>query len=229
MNDTTNQSIASQRLRTTANLRLPDTQHEHYKEFQEALSMLKVSVEQVWRFELEKIHEQRDQSGLHWQVPSIYACRSVLPIPSKPKIASRSDMLVVEQPTALTASPLIKEPSSKQIVKSTTASLFSKQKSAESNLSGGRKSKRRGFSDQMAKYGTKKALLHLKFRCAKHTHWQRSVKPTYDGWSNGFEEGTVVGSERGACSGATGSVGWLTAQGWTSPEPMQRKITVPMT
>lgn len=174
MNDTTNQSIASQRLRATADLRLPDrsslTQHEHYKEFQEALSMLKVSVEQVWRFELEKIQDQRDQSGLGWQVPSIYACRSVLPIPSKPKIASRSDMLIVEQSSALATSPLIEEPSSKQIVKSTTASFFPKQKSAESNMSAGRKSRGRGFGDQMAKYGQRKALLHLKFRCAKHTH-----------------------------------------------------------
>jgi hypothetical protein len=165
MNLTTNESIASHKLRTTAALRLPArsplNQHEHYKEFQEALSMLKVSVEQVWRFELEQIEEQRDKPGADWQVPSIYACRSVRPtisetIPPKPEIASRSDTPIIEQPSPLTTSP--------------SASLFQKQKSTESNFSAGRKSKRRGCGDQTIKYGTKKALLHLKFRCSKHMH-----------------------------------------------------------
>ena len=170
MNSATNESIASHRLRATADLRLPvwssSEPTDRYKEFQEALSMLKVSVEQVWRFELEQLHEQGKNSGVDCQVPSIYSCRSVLPmisetIPSIPKKASRSDTPVVGP---LPNATPVKTPSSKQIIQ------FSRQKSTATHFSAGRKSKQLGFGDQVIRYGTKKALLRLKLRCAKHMH-----------------------------------------------------------
>jgi len=159
---------------STPNLGLPLRQpsvksvhkiNKHYNEFQHALHMLKISVEELWRLELEQLDNHKsispNSSNIRFdlQVPSIYTCRTVLPmvseiIPSKNQISSRVN------------SPIIKE----KMFQSNTQSVSPKQKSTGSLLSISKKQKYSESNDKFTKYWTKTAFLHLKFRCSKHIH-----------------------------------------------------------
>lgn len=159
---------------------------KHFGDFQHALHMLKVSVGELRRLELEQLSNQKSTSPnssnmrFDLQVPSIYTCRAVLPIasqiiPSQTQISSKISSPIIFQSNSTAPVPKImsnkmgiKEKMSQQ---SNTSSVSSKQKSNRSLLSIPNKKQRRYESgDNFTKYSTKKALLHLKFHCSKHTH-----------------------------------------------------------
>ncbi len=155
--------------------------NKHYKEFQHALNMLKISVEELWRLELEQLHNHEsispNSSNIRFdlQVPSIYTCRAVLPMTSETVSSKNED---VNSPTILQPSSTasihetisnkmgIKE----KMFQSNTQSISPKQKSTGSLLSISKKQRQYESGDNFTKYQTKTALLHLKFRCSKHLH-----------------------------------------------------------
>lgn len=159
--------------------------NKHYNEFQHALYMLKTSVEELWRLELEQLRNNIPISPISsnirfdLQVPSIYTCRAVLPmasetIHSENKISSSR----VNTPIILQPSPT---PSTHEVVsnkmgikekmfQSNIQSVDRKKKTNRSLLSINKKQKQYGSGDNFTKYRSKTALLHLKFRCLKHMH-----------------------------------------------------------
>ncbi|CAF1382129.1 unnamed protein product, partial [Adineta steineri] len=60
--------------------------NKHYKEFQHALHTLKLAVEELWHLELdhlsnhESVSSKLSNTKFDTQVPSIYSCRTILPI-----------------------------------------------------------------------------------------------------------------------------------------------------
>jgi len=159
--------------------------NKHYNEFQHALHMLKISVEELWRLELEQLHNHKsispNSSNIRFdlQVPSIYTCRAVLPmvskiIPSKNQISSSVNSPIILQSSSSTAK-IHETRSNKMGIKekmfqSNTQYVSSKQKSTGSRLSISKKQKYSQSDDNFIKYWTKTAFLHLKFRCSKHIH-----------------------------------------------------------
>jgi hypothetical protein len=156
--------------------------NKHYKEFQHALHMLKISVEELWRLELKQLHNNKSISPnpsnirFNLQVPSIYACRAVLPmvnetIPLENKISSSINSPNVLQPTptaSLDETMSNKTETKEKMSPSSTQSIFPQQNSTRSLLSISKKRKQYESSDKFTKYWSKTALLHLKFRCSKH-------------------------------------------------------------
>jgi hypothetical protein len=187
------EKISSNYQISTPNLGLPLRQesvkslnkvNKHYEEFQHALHMLKLSVEELWRLELEQLQNHKsispNSSNIRFdlQVPSIYTCRAVLPIvsetiSSKNPVSSRINSSIILQPSSTTS--IHETISNKMGIKekmfqSNTQSISSKQKSTGSLLSRNKKQKQYESGDNVTKYSTKTALLHLKFRCSKHIH-----------------------------------------------------------
>jgi hypothetical protein len=178
---------------STPDLRLPFRQQSiqslhkintHYGEFHQALCMLKMSVEELWRLELEQLRDHKLTSQkpsntiFDLQVPSIYTCRSVLPIASetthlKNKISPTVESSIILHPSSIASTEEIasnKTAIKDKMIKSSIQSLSNSRKSTRSLFSISKNQKQNEFVDNFKKYWTKTALLHLKFRCSKHTH-----------------------------------------------------------
>lgn len=162
--------------------------NEHYKDFQQALYMLKVSVEELWRLELNQLDklstrsEKSPNAIFDLQVPSIFPCRPVVPVQSQTTIQATTvkkpsstvtNLHIRSRPSPIslsTPSPETRSTKSNpKVVRSMISSLLNKPKASQSSLLMSKKSKQRGSGDNSRKYCTKKAFLHLKFRCSKHT------------------------------------------------------------
>jgi hypothetical protein len=157
---------------------------KHYKEFQHALHMLKISVEELWRLELQQLRNNESISPISsnikfdLQVPSIYTCRAVLPIASeiiypKAKISSSINSSIMLQPSPTPSTHEIKSIKmgiKEKIFQSNIQSVDHKKKSTGSLHSISKKRRHYESGDNFTKYRKKTALLHLKFQCLKHMH-----------------------------------------------------------
>ncbi|CAF2319897.1 unnamed protein product [Rotaria sp. Silwood2] len=147
--------------------------------------MLKISVEELWRLELEQLrnHEliSSHPSNIRFdlQVPSTYTCRAVLPMTSETQCSKNDIYSSVNSPIILHSSPTtstheiisnkmgIKD---KMFQSNIQSMFFQKSKPIDTHLSISKKQKRHGLEDNSMKFWTKKALLHLRFRCSQHLH-----------------------------------------------------------
>ncbi|UJR25129.1 hypothetical protein I4U23_006488 [Adineta vaga] len=136
----------------------PQFQSAHYQNFQHALYTLKVAIEDLWRLELQQLNQHNSNTidpsnaKLDLQVPSIYPCRTILPIANdKPIVASKS------------------------IANTKSQSISSQQKFKKTSSSISHKRRQYASGDNLMKHRRKNALLHIKFRCTKHTHINRII------------------------------------------------------
>ena len=156
--------------------------HKHYKEFQYALNALKVSVEELWLLELDQLRDHGSISvhssnlQFDFQVPSTYACRSILPV--------TSGALCLENRIASNVNaPTICQSRSKSSIHETVSNKMRiidnvlrpkiqydsyKQKPTRTPLAVNKKRRRSRSNSIFTKYWINKALLHLKFRCSRH-------------------------------------------------------------
>lgn len=150
----------------------------HYREFQHALHMLKTSVEELWRLELEQLQDHGptpvsiSNIKFDFQVPSIYNCRAVLPTASEAVHFENKDMPDIHSPMSSPATPVANILSNKMNTQendlpSNSQTTSSKWKSLRLS-----NKKRREYQStkKFTKYLRKTALLHLKFRCLKPVH-----------------------------------------------------------
>ena len=156
--------------------------NKHYEQFQQALYMLKVSVEELWQLELEQLRNHpcgpRDllKPTFDLQIPSIYSCRAVLPmasqtIHSKLTVASSASTPLIQQPSPAAEpyeSLATKMRPNDEMIQPETSPLFDERRSTESVRSIRKKQKRYASGDKLNKQCRKKAFLHLNFRCPKH-------------------------------------------------------------
>jgi hypothetical protein len=162
---------------------------KHYKEFQYALYTLKIAAEDLWRLELEQLHNRKPISSnlssttFDLQVPSIYTCRTILPVASetlysKNKISSSVNSPVILQPSPTTSNHktiLSKMGIKNKMDQSNIQSVPHKQKSKRTFVSRSKTQKQYESGDNSTKFWTKTALLHLKFLCSKHTHMEKAL------------------------------------------------------
>jgi hypothetical protein len=189
-----NKSSARNKHVSRANIRLLSEQyspppaahiHKHYKEFQQALYMLKVAVEELWRVELEQLCSYRSKSTemsqqtFNLQVPSIYSCRSVLPVTSETNYSTRKTSTcehtsTIDQSRSRPSLDRIQSchtDLTDRTIDATNQLLLDKSKTLQSRISNSkRKAKQTRPDDDLARDSTKTALLHIKFRCSKHMH-----------------------------------------------------------
>ena len=156
----------------------------HYSEFQHALNMLKASVEELWRLELEQLQNHQstpvDISNITFnlKVPSIYTCRAVLPMASETVHLENEDASNVHSPMSSPVTPVAsiqdahsnKMNTQENMLPSNSQTTSSKWKTAQSLLSPNKNQRQSGSSKTFTKYCRKTALLHLKVRCLKRVH-----------------------------------------------------------
>ncbi|CAF1196125.1 unnamed protein product [Adineta steineri] len=153
--------------------------NKHYKEFQHALHTLKVAVEELWHLELEHLSNHESVSSklsntkFEPQVPSIYSCRTILPISISETYQRKNETFSnINSPNIAHANPIVSTHKilPNQIDQSNIQSIPHTQKSTETFRSINKQQSESGSGDNSIKYCTKSAILHLKFRCSKHTH-----------------------------------------------------------
>ena len=155
--------------------------NKHYQDFQYTLNMLKTSVEELWQFEVDQLHRHQNTSSnssntkINTDVPSIYNCRPVLPIDNeivevkKPIQSVSNSVIVMHYPSSETVNTINDIKPKSLISQSSSQPISSKDKSTKSLISIGKKRRQHDRGDNTARCSTKKALLHLRFRCSKHT------------------------------------------------------------
>ena len=156
----------------------------HYREFQHALNMLKASVEELWRLELEQLQDHGSTpvsiSNIKFdlQVPSIYTCRAVLPMVSEAVHLENKDIADIHSPMTSPTTPVAsiqdnlsnKMNTQENDLPSNSQTTSSKWKSAQSILPSNKKRREHRSTKKFTKYWRKTALLHLRFRCLKPVH-----------------------------------------------------------
>ncbi|CAF1146115.1 unnamed protein product [Adineta steineri] len=153
--------------------------NKHYKEFQHALHTLKLAVEELWHLELdhlsnhESVSSKLSNTKFDTQVPSIYSCRTILPISISETYQRKNETFSnINSPNIAHANPIVSTHKilPNQIDQSNIQSIPHTQKSTETFRSINKQQSESGSGDNSIKYCTKSAILHLKFRCSKHTH-----------------------------------------------------------
>ncbi|CAF1187049.1 unnamed protein product [Rotaria sordida] len=142
--------------------------------------MLKISVEELWHLELEQLRNHESISSyssniqFDLQVPSTYTCRAVLPMASEIQCSKNDIISSVNSSFILQPSPTASNHeiiSNKMRIKDKIfQSISQKSKFIDTFHLKSKKQKRHEFNDNIIKFWTKKALLHLKFQCSQHMH-----------------------------------------------------------